>query len=128
MSVNLSLAAVAGEIRELLSDEEVDNAVKAVKREVRAAGFLDTTENCWRFFKDRVHQNLKVLKLILSVLKINLITLTILTSSVYRLLVCLYCLSTCVGGVVHVSCRKHPACTFAPFPSSPQLHYSGLVP
>lgn len=59
----LLLCAVAGEIRELLSDEEVDTVVKAVKREVHESGLLDNTENCWRFFTDRVRQNLKVLQL-----------------------------------------------------------------
>ncbi|KAK3551295.1 hypothetical protein QTP70_013939, partial [Hemibagrus guttatus] len=56
----ISTLLSSGEIRELLNDEEVDAVVKAVKREVRESGLLDTTENCWRFFKDRVHQNLKV--------------------------------------------------------------------
>lgn len=38
------------------------------------------------------------------------------------------CVYVCLGGAVHVTCRKHTACSFAPFPGSPQLHYSGLVP
>ncbi|XP_053483492.1 dynein axonemal heavy chain 11 isoform X4 [Ictalurus furcatus] len=58
--VIISTLLSSGEIRELLSDEDVDTVVKAVKREVRVSGLLDTTENCWRFFTDRVHQNLKV--------------------------------------------------------------------
>ncbi|XP_062848433.1 dynein axonemal heavy chain 11 [Trichomycterus rosablanca] len=58
--VIISTLLSSGEIRELLSDEEVDEAVKAVRREVCAQGLLDTTENCWRFFRERVHRNLKV--------------------------------------------------------------------
>ncbi|XP_053089780.1 dynein axonemal heavy chain 11 isoform X1 [Pangasianodon hypophthalmus] len=56
----ISTLISSGEIRELLSDEEMDTVMKAVKREVRESGLLDTTDNCWKFFKDRVHQNLKV--------------------------------------------------------------------
>ncbi|KAI5106110.1 dynein heavy chain 11, axonemal, partial [Silurus meridionalis] len=56
----ISTLLSSGEIRELLSDEEVNSSVKAVKREVHESGLLDTTENCWSFFKERVYQNLKV--------------------------------------------------------------------
>ncbi|XP_076826869.1 dynein axonemal heavy chain 11 [Brachyhypopomus gauderio] len=50
----------SGEVPELLSDEEVAGVVKAVRREVRSLGLLDTTDTCWRFFTDRVRQQLKV--------------------------------------------------------------------
>ncbi|XP_072536739.1 dynein axonemal heavy chain 11 [Salminus brasiliensis] len=58
--VIISTLLSSGEVRELLSEEEVDAVVKAVKKEVRSLGLLDTTENCWRFFIGRVHQQLKV--------------------------------------------------------------------
>ncbi|XP_035386791.1 dynein heavy chain 11, axonemal isoform X1 [Electrophorus electricus] len=50
----------SGEVPELLSDEEVSGAVKAVRREVRSLGLLDTVENCWRLFTERVRRQLKV--------------------------------------------------------------------
>ncbi|KAL6489650.1 hypothetical protein MHYP_G00033910, partial [Metynnis hypsauchen] len=58
--VVISALLSSGEAPELLSEEEVDGVMKAVRRDVRALGLLDTTENCWRFFVDRVHQQLKV--------------------------------------------------------------------
>uniref|UniRef100_A0A8B9HNA4 Dynein, axonemal, heavy chain 11 n=1 Tax=Astyanax mexicanus TaxID=7994 RepID=A0A8B9HNA4_ASTMX len=51
---------ILSEVPEVLSEEEVDGVVRGVKTEVRALGLLDTTENCWRFFKERVRQQLKV--------------------------------------------------------------------
>uniref|UniRef100_A0AAR2JLJ5 AAA+ ATPase domain-containing protein n=1 Tax=Pygocentrus nattereri TaxID=42514 RepID=A0AAR2JLJ5_PYGNA len=58
--VIISALLSSGEAPELLSEEEVDGAMKAVRRDVRALGLLDNAENCWRFFVDRVRQQLKV--------------------------------------------------------------------
>ncbi|XP_076548684.1 dynein beta chain, ciliary isoform X2 [Osmia lignaria lignaria] len=48
-----------GEISELFADEEVDNIVNAVRNEVKQTGMMDTKENCWKFFIDRVRNRLK---------------------------------------------------------------------
>ncbi|XP_043921477.1 dynein axonemal heavy chain 11 [Protopterus annectens] len=51
----------SGEVLDLFSDEEVDNIIIGIRNEVRGLGLLDTRENCWRFFLDRVRQQLKVI-------------------------------------------------------------------
>ncbi|XP_051576917.1 dynein axonemal heavy chain 11 [Myxocyprinus asiaticus] len=58
--VIISTLLSSGEIPDLLSEEEVDGVRKAVKNEVGELGLLDTNENCWRFFMNRVQQQLKV--------------------------------------------------------------------
>ncbi|XP_034084207.1 dynein heavy chain 11, axonemal [Gymnodraco acuticeps] len=50
----------SGEIPELFSEEEIEGIVSAVRAEVRALGLLDSRENCWRFFTDRVRLQLTV--------------------------------------------------------------------
>ncbi|XP_078721925.1 dynein axonemal heavy chain 11 [Lampetra fluviatilis] len=50
----------SGEIPDLLSEEEVEGVVSAVRAEVRGLGLLDTREACWRFFLERVRRQLKV--------------------------------------------------------------------
>ncbi|KAM3873375.1 dynein axonemal heavy chain 11 [Diretmus argenteus] len=50
----------SGEIPELFSEEEIEGIVAGVRVEVRALGLLDSRENCWRFFIDRVRMQLKV--------------------------------------------------------------------
>lgn len=49
-----------GEIPDLFSEEEAEGIVSALRAEVRASGLLDSKENCWRFFTDRVRQQLTV--------------------------------------------------------------------
>ncbi|KAI8492612.1 Dynein heavy chain 9, axonemal [Branchiostoma belcheri] len=49
-----------GEIAELLPDDEVENIIGGVRNEVKGMGLLDSRENCWKFFIDRVRKNLKV--------------------------------------------------------------------
>lgn len=49
-----------GEIPELFSEEEIEGIVAGVRSEVRALGMLDSKENCWRFFIDRVRLQLTV--------------------------------------------------------------------
>ncbi|XP_024080370.1 dynein beta chain, ciliary isoform X1 [Cimex lectularius] len=50
----------SGEIPELFPDDEVENIIAGVRNEVKGAGMLDTKDNCWKFFIDRVRRQLKV--------------------------------------------------------------------
>uniref|UniRef100_A0A673MZ54 Dynein beta chain, ciliary-like n=1 Tax=Sinocyclocheilus rhinocerous TaxID=307959 RepID=A0A673MZ54_9TELE len=50
----------SGDIPDLFSEEEVDMIVTSVRVELRALGLLDTRENCWNFFIDRIRRQLKV--------------------------------------------------------------------
>ncbi|RLU17527.1 hypothetical protein DMN91_009762 [Ooceraea biroi] len=55
--VNDMLAS--GEIAELFADDQVDNVVNAVRNEVKQIGVIDTKENCWKFFIERVRSQLR---------------------------------------------------------------------
>ncbi|XP_075210990.1 dynein heavy chain at 93AB [Lycorma delicatula] len=48
-----------GEVPDLFPDDEVENIIAGVRNEVKGAGLLDTRENCWKFFIDRVRRQLK---------------------------------------------------------------------
>jgi dynein heavy chain, axonemal len=50
----------SGEIPGLFPDDEVENIIAGVRNEVKGAGLVDTRENCWKFFIDRVRKQLKV--------------------------------------------------------------------
>ncbi|XP_061919084.1 dynein axonemal heavy chain 11 isoform X5 [Entelurus aequoreus] len=50
----------SGEIPEVFSEEEIEGIVSAVKADVRAFGLLETKENCWRFFIERVRLQMTV--------------------------------------------------------------------
>ncbi|NXJ23235.1 DYH9 protein, partial [Dicrurus megarhynchus] len=50
----------SGEIPDLFPDDEVENIISSVRNEVRGRGLLDSRENCWRFFIERVRRQLKV--------------------------------------------------------------------
>uniref|UniRef100_A0A182IVR3 Dynein beta chain, ciliary n=4 Tax=Anopheles atroparvus TaxID=41427 RepID=A0A182IVR3_ANOAO len=50
----------SGEIADLFPDDEVENIISGVRNEVKGAGLVDTRENCWKFFIDRVRRQLKV--------------------------------------------------------------------
>ncbi|KAK7886266.1 hypothetical protein WMY93_025887 [Mugilogobius chulae] len=50
----------SGEIPELFTEEEIEGIVSGLRAKVRASGLLDNKENCWRFFTERVQQQLKV--------------------------------------------------------------------
>lgn len=50
----------SGEIPDLFPDDEVENIISGVRNEVKGSGQLDTRENCWKFFIDRVRRQLKV--------------------------------------------------------------------
>ncbi|RXN33505.1 dynein heavy chain axonemal [Labeo rohita] len=45
---------------DLFSEEEVDMIVTSIRVELRALGLLDTRDNCWNFFIDRIRRQLKV--------------------------------------------------------------------
>ncbi|XP_019220092.2 LOW QUALITY PROTEIN: dynein heavy chain 11, axonemal [Oreochromis niloticus] len=50
----------SGEVPEVFSEEEIESIVSGVRAEVRGLGLLDSRENCWKFFTDRVGLQLKV--------------------------------------------------------------------
>ncbi|XP_012283270.1 dynein beta chain, ciliary [Orussus abietinus] len=50
----------SGEIPDLFPEDEVENIQAGVRNEVKGAGILDTRENCWKFFIDRVRRQLRV--------------------------------------------------------------------
>ncbi|XP_007946239.1 dynein axonemal heavy chain 9 [Orycteropus afer afer] len=50
----------SGEIPDLYSDDEVENIISSVRNEVKSQGLVDNRENCWKFFIDRIRQQLKV--------------------------------------------------------------------
>lgn len=52
----------AGEIPDLYSDEEEENIINNVRNEVKSQGLVDSRENCWKFFIERVRRQLKVQK------------------------------------------------------------------
>ncbi|XP_035866411.1 dynein heavy chain 11, axonemal isoform X1 [Phyllostomus discolor] len=59
--INDLLASGAGDIPDLLSDEDVDKIISGIRNEVRALGMVDSRENCWQFFLARVRRQLKVI-------------------------------------------------------------------
>lgn len=50
----------SGEIPDLFPDDEVENIINGVRNEVKGSGLVDTRENCWKFFVDRVRKQLKI--------------------------------------------------------------------
>lgn len=44
----------SGNIADLMPKEEKDNCSNAVRSEVKQAGIVDTAENCWDFFIEKV--------------------------------------------------------------------------
>ncbi|XP_066544120.1 dynein axonemal heavy chain 11 [Amia ocellicauda] len=50
----------SGDIPDLFSEEEVDTVISSIRVELRGLGLLDTRENCWQFFIDRIRRQLKV--------------------------------------------------------------------
>lgn len=49
-----------GNILDLFPPDEVDNIVSAMRNEVKQAGLIDSKENCWNYFIDKVRRLLKV--------------------------------------------------------------------
>uniref|UniRef100_G3NCH8 Dynein, axonemal, heavy chain 9 n=1 Tax=Gasterosteus aculeatus aculeatus TaxID=481459 RepID=G3NCH8_GASAC len=50
----------SGEIPDLFLDDEMEDIIGRVRPMVRTSGLMDSRENCWRFFIDRVRRQLKV--------------------------------------------------------------------
>ncbi|XP_030637646.1 dynein heavy chain 11, axonemal [Chanos chanos] len=50
----------SGDIPDLFSEEEIDVIVTSIRLELRGLGLLDTRENCWNFFIERIRRQLKV--------------------------------------------------------------------
>lgn len=50
----------SGEIPDLFPPDEMENIVGGIRNEVKQAGILDTKENCWKFFIEKVRRMLKV--------------------------------------------------------------------
>ncbi|XP_010613302.1 dynein heavy chain 9, axonemal isoform X2 [Fukomys damarensis] len=50
----------SAEIPDLYSDDEVENIINNVRNEVKSQGLVDSRENGWKFFLDRVRRRLKV--------------------------------------------------------------------
>jgi len=50
----------SGEIPDLFADDDVENIINGVRNEVKGQGLMDTRENCWKFFIERVRRQLKV--------------------------------------------------------------------
>ncbi|KAI9536415.1 Dynein heavy chain 9, axonemal, partial [Dissostichus eleginoides] len=44
----------------LASDDEVESIIGSVRPEIRSSGLMDSRENCWKFFIERVRRQLKV--------------------------------------------------------------------
>lgn len=58
MLINDLLAS--GEIPELFNDDQLDTIINGIRNEVKQSGTLDTKDNCWRYFVEKVRRLLKV--------------------------------------------------------------------
>jgi dynein heavy chain, axonemal len=50
----------SGEIPDLYSDDELETIMTCLRNEVKGLGLVDSRENCWKFFIERVRRQLKV--------------------------------------------------------------------
>ncbi|XP_062336891.1 dynein axonemal heavy chain 11 [Osmerus eperlanus] len=50
----------SGDIPDLFTEEEVDMIVMSIRLELRGLGLIDTRDNCWAFFIERIRRQLKV--------------------------------------------------------------------
>ena len=60
MLVYLNDLLSSGYIPDLYTPDDKDNIINAIRPEVKAAGLMDSRDNCWNFFIDRVRSNLHV--------------------------------------------------------------------
>ncbi len=60
MLVYLNDLLSTGYIPDLYSADDKDNIINAIRPEVKQAGHMDSRENCWDFFIDKVRANLHV--------------------------------------------------------------------
>ncbi|KAL1498812.1 hypothetical protein AB1Y20_014117 [Prymnesium parvum] len=72
----------SGSIPDLYTQEEKDNIINSIRPELKAAGIMDSIDNCWEYYIDKVRRNLH----------------TVL------------CMSP-VGSAFRIRCRKFPAIT-----------------
>lgn len=63
MVINDLLAS--GEVPGLFADDELENVINGLRNEVKGAGIVDTKENIWKFFIERVRRQLKVSRILL---------------------------------------------------------------
>lgn len=52
----------SSDVPDLFTDEETDNIITSVKNEVKQLGMLDSRENCWKHFIEKVKKMLKVVE------------------------------------------------------------------
>ncbi|VDN12624.1 unnamed protein product [Dibothriocephalus latus] len=50
----------SGEVQDLFPDDEVETILSAMRGDVKVSGLMDTRENCWSFFIEKVRRMLKV--------------------------------------------------------------------
>ena len=50
----------SGEIPDIFAEDEIEEIVNSIRQEVKSVGILDTKENCWKFFIEKVRRQLKV--------------------------------------------------------------------
>ncbi|XP_061442923.1 dynein axonemal heavy chain 11 isoform X1 [Rhineura floridana] len=51
----------SGEVPDLFCDEDMDSITSGIRSEIRGLGLINSRENCWRFFLDRVRRLLKII-------------------------------------------------------------------
>ncbi|XP_060638089.2 dynein axonemal heavy chain 11 [Anolis sagrei] len=51
----------SGDVPDLFTDEDMDGIITGIRSEIRGLGLVDSRENCWRFFLDRVRLQLKII-------------------------------------------------------------------
>lgn len=56
VSINDLLSS--GEIADLFPDEDIDSIINGVRSAVKSEGIIDSKDNCWKFFINRVKKNL----------------------------------------------------------------------
>lgn len=50
----------SGEIPDLYGDDELETIMAGLRNEVKGLGLVESRENCWKFFIERVRRQLKV--------------------------------------------------------------------
>jgi len=53
----------SGNIPDLFPDDEIENIVNSLKNEVKHLGMVDSKENCWKYYIEKVRKMLKVIVL-----------------------------------------------------------------
>uniref|UniRef100_A0A803T5S7 Dynein axonemal heavy chain 11 n=1 Tax=Anolis carolinensis TaxID=28377 RepID=A0A803T5S7_ANOCA len=51
----------SGDVPDLFTDEDMDGIITGIRSEIRGLGLVDSRENCWKFFLDRVRLQLKII-------------------------------------------------------------------